>query len=179
MFILKLKGVCVKLLGILLSAMLLPAFICAGDTLFPFELGKDFDNEVEHWHAGMMTNLVETADKLKANSDIAVVSRRMAQTNLNDLLKDEIILNLAQAIYTKIQQDEKVVQAFQAAQQATTNKEPIDIRKEKWTAYRKVSAHQLVAIRKKELLDYKDPTPGSAEALTELFERNKDLELSQ
>ena len=159
--------------------MLFPTFICASDDLFPFKLGEElFDNDVTHWYADLMSNLVTKADELKANSDIASVSRRMAKTSLNDLFKDEQLLHLAHGIYTKIQQDERVIRAFREAQEATQDKEPLNKRKAQWKEFRKVAAHQLVAIRKNELPDYKDPTPGSAEALTEIFERNKDLELS-
>lgn len=169
-----------KLLGILVSAMLLPAFIYAGDTVFPFQLGQDqFDDEMTRWSTVLISNLAKKADELEADSDIAHLARRMKKTNLNDQLKDAAILSFAQALYTQIQQNETVMQAFETAQQSTTNEEPTDKRKEKWKEFRKVTAHQLVVLRKKELPSYKDPTPGSAEAFTELFERNKDLKLSQ
>ncbi len=168
-----------KLLGVLVSAMFLPASICASDDLFPFKLGEElFDNEVTQWHAGIISNLVEAADTLKADSDMARWAREQTKKDLNDLTKDETSLALAKNIYIKIQQDKAVKEAFQTAKQTAANKEALDKRIEAWRAFRKVTAQQLDSMRKADIPDIQDPTPGSPNAFIELLELNKEVTLT-
>ena len=166
-------------LGILLSVMLLPIFICASDDLFPFKLGKDtFSQTVVDWHAVIMSNLVELTQKVATNSDIAKILRKKAEIGLNDLSKDKAMLVLAKKIYINIQQNEAVKQAFKEAKQATENKESLETRTEAWHAFRRVTAQQLNSMKGAELSHIKAPSPGSPNALAEFLELNKEVILA-
>ncbi len=166
-------------LGILLSAMLLPIFICASDDLFPFKLGEDaFSQTVTDWYTVIVSNEVEEIKKGSTDSDIAEICLKRAEKGLNNLSDDEAMLALAKNIYDEIQRNKAVEHAFLEAKQATEKKESLEKRTEAWRTFGKSFAQQLDEITRSGLPEIRYESSGSTNVLRDFLELNKEVTLT-
>ncbi len=180
-----------KVAVILVVSLLLPTVVLGADspTPFPFKLGKDkFDETMATYYAKGMERTVEYAEKPESDCDLAKLIRDVKEIPLNDMLDNNEALRLkALDIYTKIQDNPDVSDAFNCAFYLAQEQKPNNERKFAWNKFRReVAPNQLVLIRNKlfaqaqegEPTTYKDPELNP-DFLKNLFILNKDVSFNE
>ncbi len=177
-----------KLLGILLSAMLLPTFTQAMDTdscdskpLFPFNLRSDqFDDTTAQYYSSIVSKVIQKLDVQENDCDLARLIRKLKNTSLNNRLKGEQsteLLAKAMEIYTEIQKKPEVENAFNHARDAQPGE-----RKALWFQFRREVAPPQLATLRSQLLNQcadekttecQDPKKG-LNMIEDFFTLNKD-----
>ena len=152
-------------------------------SLPPFQFGViQFDDTVLEAGKRLTQKVAGTAEQLGELSDFALLNKRLARKDLNELLQEPRIARLSKEIYDKVQQEQQLTAAFSVAFNLTSNDKDdvlLEQRTEAWKNFRSLGARTLSDLRKEQLPAIQNPDPRSADMHVQLLERNRYVTLTE